>query len=142
MSDNADITKLKVDVGQLQVQVTTLTNLCSKMDIVIDKLVDQQDKYIAQVYKDMESRRIEKNAEVKEIHDRIDTVIDKVQITELRLLKEIAEMRKQLSEHSAKEQTSIDKLNQWKWTITGAIVVISWIMSHGLDIAAKIFLTK
>jgi uncharacterized coiled-coil DUF342 family protein len=142
MSDNADITKLKVDVGQLQVQVTTLTNLCSKMDTVIDKLVDQQDKYVAQVYKDMESRRTEKNAEVKEIHDRIDTVIDKVQITELRLLKEIAEMRKQLSEHSAKEQTSIDKLNQWKWTITGGIVVISWLMSHGLDVVAKIFLTK
>lgn len=146
MADDADLTKLKVDVGQLQVQVSTLTNLCSKMDSVIDKLVDQQDKYISEVYKDMESRRQEKNAEIKEIHDRIDTVIDKVQITELRLVQEIADLRKQLTdqlnEHNKRENEAIEKLNQWKYAIVGGIIVISWLISNGAELFTRVFLTK
>ena len=75
-------TELKVDVGVLKTQTATLTTLCEKMDRVIDKIVDQQDRYISQVYDDMEKRRMEKNLEMKEVHNRIDTVIDKVELTE------------------------------------------------------------
>lgn len=141
MSEN-DLTAIKVDVAQLQVQVTTLASLCTKMDTVIEKLVAQQDKYIEQIYRDMDNKRIEKNGEIREIHSRIDTVIDKIQITELALLKEISEIRKQITEQANKEQTAIDKLNHWKWTITGGIIVISWLMSHGMELIARLFLTK
>ena len=76
MTDN--ITDLKVDVATLKEQTKVLTNLCEKMDRVIEKIVEQQEKYILQVYEDMEKRRVEKNLEMKEVHNRIDTVIDKV----------------------------------------------------------------
>ena len=59
-----DLTKTKVDIGILQAQVSTLTMLCSKMDTVIEKLVDQHDRHLAKVYTDMEKRRIENDADV------------------------------------------------------------------------------
>ena len=37
---------MKVDVGILKTQVTSLTQLCDKMDKVIDKLMDNHDKMI------------------------------------------------------------------------------------------------
>lgn len=138
MSD--DYTDLKVDVGILKTQTTTLTSLCEKMDRVIEKIVDQQERYINQVYDDMEKRRQEKNKELKEVNDRIDTVIDKVQITELRIMEEIRELKKQIDGSIKREQDSIEKLNQWKWTLAGGIIVVSWLISHlDFDTIAKLF---
>jgi uncharacterized phage infection (PIP) family protein YhgE len=131
MADN--VTQLKVDVEVLKTQVTTITSLCTKMDTVIDKLVDQQEKYTAQIYKDMENRRVEKNAEIKEIHDRIDTVIDKVQITELRIMDEIKQLRAELTKRQEKDSTKVDSLSQWKWMIAGGIVAISFIITRVVE---------
>jgi hypothetical protein len=123
-------TQLKVDVGVLKEQVNTLTILCGKMDTVIEKLVEQQDKDTSTLYKVMEKRRLETEASVKEIHNRIDTVIDKVQTSELRLLNEIKELRIEMTNHNVHEKESLDKLLQWKWMVAGGIVVISWVISH------------
>ena len=123
-------TELKVDVGVLKTQTATLTSLCEKMDRVIEKIVDQQDRYINQVYEDMEKRRQEKNEELKEVHKRIDTVIDKVELTERRIMDEIRDLRKQISSSTEKEEEALQKLNQWKWTIAGGIIAISWLISH------------
>jgi vacuolar-type H+-ATPase subunit I/STV1 len=125
-----DSTKLKVDVEVLKTQVVTMTSLCTKMDTVIAKLVDQQEKYTAQIYKDMENRRIEKNAEIKEIHDRIDTVIDKVQITELRIMEEIKELRAELLKKSEKESNKVETLTQTKWMVVGGIIAVAFIISR------------
>ena len=139
MSANDDNVNLRVDVGVLKTQVNTLTSLCQKMDTLIERIVDQQEKYNLQIYKEMENRRAEKNAEVKEIHDRIDTIIDKVQITELRLLDEIKELKLQIERNSKKDQEAIDKLNQWKWTVGGGIIAVSWLISHlDSDIIGKL----
>jgi len=125
-----DVTDLKVDVGVLKTQVVTLTSLCQKMDQVIEKLVTQQERYATQIYKEMEQKRMEKNAEIKDIHDRIDTVIDKVQITELRIMEEIKELRAEISSHNKSEKESLEKLNQYKWMLAGGIIVVSWLISH------------
>lgn len=138
MSDN--ITDLKVDVATLKAQSAVLTNLCEKMDRVIEKIVDQQERYISQVYDDMEKRRLEKNAELKEVHNRIDTVIDKVELTERRIKDDIQELRKEMGEKFKKEQETVEKLSQWKWMAAGGIVVMSWLISHiDYDIIEKIF---
>lgn len=125
-----DVTDLRVDVGVLKTQVVTLTSLCQKMDQVIEKLVTQQERYATQIYKEMEQKRMEKNAEIKDIHDRIDTVIDKVQITELRIMEEIKDLRAEISNHNKAEKESLDKLNQYKWMAAGGIIVLSWLISH------------
>jgi hypothetical protein len=88
----------------------------------------------------MEKRRQEKNKELKEVNDRIDTVIDKVQITELRIMEEIRELKKQIDSGIKREQDSIEKLNQWKWTLAGGIIAVSWLISHlDFDTIAKLF---
>ena len=139
MSANDDNVNLKVDVGILKTQVSTLTSLCQKMDTVIEKIVNQQENYNIKIYQEMENRRKEKNAEVKEIHDRIDTIIDKVQITELRIMDEIKELKLQIERNNKKDQEAIDKLNQWKWTVGGGIIAVSWLISHlDSDIIGKL----
>jgi hypothetical protein len=125
-----DDTQLKVDVGVLKEQINTLTSLCGKMDTVIDKILEQQDRQIEQVYDDMDKRRIETESNIKEIHDRIDTVLDKVQASELRLLNEIKELRIEMTSHNTREKESLDKLLQWKWMVAGGILVLSWLISH------------
>ena len=133
-----NVTEIKVDVGVLKTQVVTLTALCQKMDQVIEKLVMQQERYATQIYKEMEQKRMEKNAEIKDIHDRIDTVIDKVQITELRIMDEIKELRAEINTHNKSEKESLDKLNQYKWMLAGGIIVVSWLISHfNTDTIAK-----
>lgn len=122
--------QLKIDVGVLKNQVLTITALCGKMDQVIEKLVDQHDRHIAKVYEDMDKRRVETNADIKEIHERIDDVLDKMQLTQKTLLDEIKALRKEMQDHNSKEKESLDKLLQWKWMVAGGIVVISWLISH------------
>jgi len=136
--DNNDLLGTKIDVGVLKEQVSTLTQLCSKMDTVISRLNEQHDRHIAKVYTDMEHRRLETESDVKEIHDRIDKVLDKVQNTELRIMEEIKGLRKCITEHQTKEKEQLDKLLQWKWMIVGGIIVVSWLLSHGLEILSQI----
>lgn len=121
---------IHVDVGVLKSQVATITELCNKMDKVIEKLVDQHDRHIAKVYDDMDKRRLETNADINELHGRIDAVLEKVQDTEKTLLDEIKLLRKEMQDHNSKEKESLDKLLQWKWMVAGGILVLSWLISH------------
>lgn len=140
MTTPSDYIDVKVDIGVLKTQVSTITSLCTKMDDVIEKIVDQQEKYNSQIYHDMEQRRQEKNAEMKEVHNRIDAVMNKVEDTERRIMDEIRGLRKEINENVEREQESIEKLNQWKWTTGGAIVVVAWLISHvNFDIISKLF---
>ena len=123
-------TSIQVDVGVLKSQVSTITELCNKMDKVIEKLVDQHDRHIAKVYDDMDKRRIETNADINDLHVRIDDVLDKVQDTEKTLLEEIKLLRKEMQDHNKNEKESLDKLLQWKWMVAGGILVMSWLLSH------------
>jgi uncharacterized protein YdiU (UPF0061 family) len=130
MSDDKDIVNIQIDVVVLKQQVSTLCTLCDKMDKVMEKLVDQHDRHIAKIYTDMDNRRLETEADVKEIHDRIDTVLDKLQASELRLMDELKAMRRDMQEHNTKEKESLEKLLQWKWMVVGGVIVLSWLVSH------------
>jgi hypothetical protein len=139
--DDREFLRTQVDVGVLKEQVSSIASLCGKMDIIIQKLVEQNDRHIAQVYQDMDKRRLETDADIKEIHDRIDTVLDKVQLTELRLMEELKSMRTDLMNHNKQEKDQLDKLLQWKWMIVGGIAAVVWLASNGLEFF-KTILTK
>jgi predicted nucleic acid-binding Zn-ribbon protein len=125
-----EILEIKVDVGILKTQVLTLSAICNKLDQVIEKLVDQHDRHIAKVYTDMDNRRLETESDIKEIHGRIDTVLDKVQESELRIMAEIKDLKETMSDHVLASKSQYEKLNQWKWTLAGGIIVITWLLSH------------
>jgi uncharacterized coiled-coil protein SlyX len=130
MNDDKSCLETKIDVGVLKQQVSTLTALCDKMDKVMDKLIDQHDRHIAKIYTDIDKRRIETEADVRDIHGRIDIVLDKLQASELRLMEELKALRKDMQEHNSREKESLDKLLQWKWMIMGGVVAASWFVSH------------
>jgi uncharacterized protein YdiU (UPF0061 family) len=130
MSDDKDVVSLQIDVGVLKQQVSTLCTLCDKMDKVMEKLVDQHDRHIAKIYTDMDNRRLETEADIKELHVRIDTVLDKLHDSEHRLMNELRAMRNDMQDHNSKEKESLDKLLQWKWMVVGGVIVLSWLVSH------------
>ena len=127
-------TELRVDVGVLKGDVNTLTRLCEKMDMVIEKLVEHQDVIINQIYQDMDRRKADTNADVKEIHSRITTVnreiSDELKSTEMRIMTEIKNLRQELLDYNSKEDSEIQRILKWKWTIVGGIMVFSWLTSH------------
>jgi hypothetical protein len=130
MSDDKDVVGLQIDVGVLKQQVSTLCTLCDKIDKVMEKLVDQHDRHIAKIYTDMDNRRLETEADIKELHVRIDTVLDKLHDSEHRLMNELRAMRNDMQDHNSKEKESLDKLLQWKWMVVGGVIVLSWLVSH------------
>ena len=121
---------VKVDIGVLKTQVLTLSALCNKMDQVIEKLVDQHDRHISKVYTDMDIRRRETDADIKELHSRIDTVLDKLSEQNEKIMEEFKYLRKEMSNHNSQEKEQLDKLLQWKWMIAGGVLVLSWLVSH------------
>ena len=125
-----EISEIKVDVGVLKTQVLTLSALCNKMDQVIEKLVDQHDRHLIKVYEHMDNQRKEKDMDISEIHERIDIVLDKVQESELRIMDEIKGLKNTMDEHVQASKSQYEKLNQWKWTLAGGIIVITWLISH------------
>ena len=118
------------DVGMLKGQVSALSLVESKLDIIMDRIVDQHDRHIAKVYTDMENRRLETEGDIKEIHDRIDMVLEKVQTTEKSILEKIESLRDCVTEHNREERKQLDQLLQYKWMIAGGILVLSWLISH------------
>ena len=141
---STDLVELKVDVEVLKNQVLTITQLCGKMDSVIEKLVDNHDRMVNQIYTDMEKRKADTNNDIKELHSRITTisreVADKVELTERRIMDEIKSLREDIAEHNKKEDDDLKAIKQWKWMVVGGVVVLAWLISN-LNLAAlsKIF---
>ena len=135
---------LKVDVEVLKNQVLTITQLCGKMDSVIEKLVDNHDRMVNQIYTDMEKRKADTNADIKELHSRITTisreVADKVELTERRIMDEIKSLREDIAEHNKKEDDDLRKILQWKWMVAGGVIVLAWVISNvNLATLSKVF---
>ena len=134
-----DYTDLKVDVGVLKTQIFTLSQLCEKMDKVIERLVDVHDQHISKVYESMDDQRKEKDQDIAEVHERVDIVLEKLSESEKRIMEEIQGIRKCISDHAASSKSQFEQLSRWKWTIAGGIVVLTWLISHsGLDTILKV----
>jgi deoxyadenosine/deoxycytidine kinase len=143
MADQDDFVAMKVDVGILKTQVSGLTALCDKMDTVLDKLIENHDRMVNQIYDDMEKRKTSTNMDIKELHSRISTISremsDKVELTERRIMEEIKNLRNDISEHNKMEDKELKKLLEWRWMAAGAIVVVAWLLSNiKLDTLGKL----
>jgi len=91
----------------------------------------------------LEMRRLEHNAEIKELHSRITTVnrelTEKIEDTEKTILEELRSIRDEMkkgrknsdndnySENSLSSR--ISKIENWQYMVIGAIIVITWILA-------------
>jgi gas vesicle protein len=135
---------LTVDVSVLKEKVSTLTDLCNKMDRVIEKLTDNQTTLTNQIYNDMDKRKEDTVSDIKDLHSRITTVdrnlSDKIELTERRIMDEIKSLREHITEHNEKEDADIQKLSQWRWMVAGGVIVFAWLVSNvKLDMLGKLF---
>jgi acetate kinase len=128
------VVSLKVDVEVLKTQVSNITHLCEKMDTVIEKLVDNHDRMVNQIYDDMNKRKEDTVQDIKELHSRITTVdrnlSDKIELTERRIMDEIKSLHATIDEHNKKEDDDLKKILQWKWMVAGGVIVLAWIISN------------
>jgi hypothetical protein len=143
MVDNEFIS-LKVDVGVLKEQVRTLTVLCDKMDKVIERLMDNQEKIVNDIYEDMTRETQNTDSDIKELHSRITTVdrnlSDKIESTEHKIMEEIRLLRNDINNQKKSDNEQITKLLEWKWMIIGGILSIGWLLSYiKFDTIEKIF---
>lgn len=144
MNLDQDTVEMRVDVGVLKTQVATLTQLCNKIDTVIERLMDNQDRMVNQIYDDMDRRKQDTVADIKDLHSRITTVdrnlSDKLELTERRIMDEIKGLRDQITEHNEKEDNELKKIMEWKWMAAGGIVVLAWLFSNiNLTMLGKLF---
>lgn len=135
---------LKVEVGVLKEKVNTLTDLCEKMDRVIEKLADNNNVMVNQIYNDMDKRKQETAGDIKEIHSRITTVdrnlSDKIELTERRIMDEFKALREHITVHNKKEDEELEALSKWKWMVAGGVIVVAWIVSNiKLEYLIKLF---
>ena len=135
---------LKVDVSVLKEKVSTLTELCSKMDRIIEKLADNQLDLAGQIYQDMDKRKEQTVSDIKELHSRITTtdrnLSDKIELTERRIMDEIKSLRDCIDQHNEKEEQDLQKLSQWKWMVAGGVIVFAWLVSNvKLEMLGKLF---
>jgi DNA repair exonuclease SbcCD ATPase subunit len=144
MLQDADEVTLKVDVSVLKERVSTLTELCHKMDRVIEKLADNQLDLAGQIYQDMDKRKEQTVSDIKELHSRITTVdrnlSDKIELTERRIMDEIKALRECIDQHNEKEEADMLKLSQWRWMVAGGVIVFAWLVTNvKLEMLAKLF---
>jgi hypothetical protein len=144
MSLEQDTIDIKVDVGVLKTQVTSNVHRCDKMDSIIDKLMDNQTKMSNEFYDNIDKKREDTVADIKELHSRITTVdrnlSDKIELTERRIMEEIKSLRTHIEEHNKKEDGDLKKILQWKWMVVGGAVALAWVLSNvNLTVLGKLF---
>jgi len=138
-----EMTEIKVDVEVLKTQVSTLTNLCEKMDKVIEKLVDHQGVLINQIYDDMDRRKQDSDADIKDLYNRVNTLskelTDRIEKTEDKLMDKMSEVYARISQHADSEEKIITVITKYKWWFVTGVIVISWLTQHvGLDTILKL----
>jgi hypothetical protein len=82
----------------------------------------------------MDKRKQDTVEDIKELHSRITTtdrnLADKIELTERRIMEEISNLRRDISEHNKKEDSELKKILEWKWMAAGGIIVIAWLISN------------
>ena len=120
---------LKVEVGVLKEKVSALTDICEKLDRIIEKLADNNSDMVNQIYKDMDKRKEDTVSDIKELHSRITTtdrnLSDKIELTERRIMEEFKALREHITEHNKKEDEELEALARWKWMVAGGVVVVA-----------------
>ena len=76
------------------------------------------------------AKKKETDNDIGELHTRIDKIVDKVQDTEVKLLKQIADVKECITKHNKEEKEQLDSILRWKWMVAGGIIAISWLISH------------
>ena len=152
----------KIEIELLKKDVAVIANLCQKFDTTIDKMqeiavnlsrmvslqeqrLENQERISKEVQNTLEMRRIEHNNDIKELHSRITTtnrdLTEKIEETEKKILDELHAIRQEMKNEKLGFAEKLGKIEMWKYTVIGALLVITWILARAdLTALAKLIL--
>lgn len=144
MAQEDDQIKMQVDVGVLKEQTKTLTEICNKMDTIIGKIIDNEDKWVQRIYSDMEKQKVTTIQEIASIETKLADLkrelTDKFELSENKIMAEIRSIRSDFINQRRTSRDSIEKLLEWKYMIAGGIITFGWVITHiDLTTVSKIF---
>lgn len=160
MTIDNDVKKLADNVATLQQDMAQVGTLVDRLDVTIEKLTEVsstvsqllavqgnrlefQEKIQEKLQELVEKRRIETDAAINNVYNRIENVekdlqgdiestYDKI-ITKMDAMQ--ASSTKQHEEISERLNERMTKLEKWIWTVAGGGVVVMWILNN-IDLAA------
>ena len=149
----SDIQKLQTDVALLKQDAKTSERIHERLEIAIDKLTDitvslksmlvQQETKLQKaeetdndIFVTLESRRLEWDNDLKELHSRITTNSRELRehqvISENKMLNEMRAIRYQLDQRVA-------VLEKWRWIIVGGSIFVGLMLSNPDSMLMKFF---
>ena len=149
----ADLEKLKTQVALLEQDAKTSEQIHQRLEVAIDKLTDitislkgmlvQQETKLQKaeetdndIFVTLESRRLEWDNDLKELHSRITTNSRELRehqvISENKMLNEMRAIRYQLDQRVA-------VLEKWRWIIVGGSIFIGLMLSNPDSMLFKLF---
>jgi predicted nucleic acid-binding Zn-ribbon protein len=151
LKNTEDYGNIKLELGLLKKDIISVNEVCRKLDTTIDKLqeltasitkmlslheqrLEYQEKKDAELDKLIELRRTELLTDIKELHSRITTVnkelTSQIEQTENKITQEIKSLRDCITANQNKSDTTIEKIQQWKWGIVGGLAALVWLASN------------
>lgn len=119
---------LKLEVALIKKDIAMLTTLCSKMDLVIEKLLEQDDKIFQQIANEFHRQEKETDSKLQslnqEIEKKVEAKIDAVK-------SKVDDIEQQLG-----------KIMKWSWLLIGGIITASLLLRIiNADILVKVLTT-
>ena len=140
----ADLGKIETKIALLEQDAKSAEQIHNKLEIAIEKLTDitislksmliQQETKLAKaeetdndIFVTLESRRLEWDNDLKELHSRITTNSRELRehqvISENKMLNELRNIRNQLDNRVA-------VLEKWRWIIVGGSIIVGLMISN------------
>jgi hypothetical protein len=150
---NSDVKKLAETISTLQQDMAQVGTLVDRLDVTIEKLtevstrvsellavqgtrLENQEKVSEQIQTLIEKRRVETDANIKDVYIRVERVekdlYNDIEASQAMVLTEIKEMRAESTTQHNELKGKVNRLEKWMWTCIGAIVVISFIIQVGI----------
>ena len=148
-----DLSKIETKIALLEQDAKSAEQIHNKLEIAIEKLTDitislksmliQQETKLAKaeevdndIFVTLESRRLEWDNDLKELHSRITTNSRELRehqvISENKMLNELRNIRNQLDNRVA-------VLEKWRWIIVGGSIIVGLMISNPDSMLFKMF---
>ena len=150
---NSDVKKLADTISTLQQDMAQVGTLVERLDVTIEKLTEVsthvsellavqgtrleiQEKASSQLQELVEKRRLETDANIKDVYYRVEKVekdlYDEIEASQNKVLTEIKEMRAESTTQHNELKNKVQRLERWMWTVIGGIAVFTFLVEIGM----------
>jgi hypothetical protein len=104
--DQKAIDGFRKDMETIKVQVSSLDSICSRMENMINKIIDTHSKDMDRVYNDMNKIKIEQRESNKAMGEKLDAIVHRMELSENKIREEIRTLKTEKSGEVTKSETT------------------------------------